>query len=152
MDFRNTVVIMTSNVGSSHIAEMHGEERSKIHDLINEALKASFRPEFLNRIDDIIVFDSLTRDQIKQIVEIQIRNLGDLLAQRGLTLKLSDAALEIIASEGFDPVYGARPLRRTIQKKIQDPLALEVLSGNFGENDTISVDASNGEIVFNTED
>ncbi len=152
VDFRNTVVIMTSNVGSSHIAEMHGEERSKIHDLINEALKASFRPEFLNRIDDIIIFDSLTRDQIKQIVEIQIRNLGDLLAQRGLTLKLSDAALEIIASEGFDPVYGARPLRRTIQKKIQDPLALEVLSGNFGENDTIFVDASNGEIVFNTED
>ncbi|MEE8320190.1 MAG: ATP-dependent chaperone ClpB [bacterium] len=152
VDFRNTVVIMTSNVGSSHIAEMHGEERSKIHDLINEALKASFRPEFLNRIDDIIVFDSLTRDQIKQIVEIQIRNLGDLLAQRGMTLKLSDAALEIIASEGFDPVYGARPLRRTIQKKIQDPLALEVLSGNFGENDTIFVDASNGEIVFNTED
>ncbi len=152
VDFRNTVVIMTSNVGSSHIAEMHGEERSKIHDLINEALKASFRPEFLNRIDDIIVFDSLTRDQIRQIVEIQIRNLGDLLAQRGMTLKLSDAALEIIASEGFDPVYGARPLRRTIQKKIQDPLALEVLSGNFGENDTIFVDASNGEIVFNTED
>ena len=152
VDFRNTVVIMTSNVGSSHIAEMHGEERSKIHDLINEALKASFRPEFLNRIDDIIVFDSLTRDQIKQIVEIQIRNLGDLLAQRGLTLKLSDAALEIIASEGFDPVYGARPLRRTIQKKIQDPLALEVLSGNFGENDTISVDARDGKIVFNTED
>ncbi|MEE8546732.1 MAG: ATP-dependent chaperone ClpB [bacterium] len=150
VDFRNTVVIMTSNVGSSHIAEMHGEERSKIHDLINEALKASFRPEFLNRIDDIIVFDSLTRDQIKQIVEIQIRNLGDLLAQRGMTLKLSDAALEIIASEGFDPVYGARPLRRTIQKKIQDPLALEVLSGNFGENDTISVDARDGKIIFGT--
>ncbi len=150
VDFRNTVVIMTSNVGSSHIAEMHGEERSKIHDLINEALKASFRPEFLNRIDDIIVFDSLTRDQIKQIVEIQIRNLGDLLAQKGMTLKLSDAALEIIASEGFDPVYGARPLRRTIQKKIQDPLALEVLSGNFGENDTISVDARDGKIIFGT--
>ncbi len=150
VDFRNTVVIMTSNVGSSHIAEMHGEERSVIHNLINEALKTNFRPEFLNRIDDIIIFDSLTRDQIKQIVEIQLQNLGALLAERGLTLKLSDSALELIASEGFDPVYGARPLRRTIQKRIQDPLALEVLSGNFGENDTIFVDARNGKIIFNT--
>ncbi|MFV1957338.1 MAG: ATP-dependent chaperone ClpB [bacterium] len=152
VDFRNTVVIMTSNIGSSHIAEMHGEERSKIHDLVSEALKVNFRPEFLNRIDDIIVFDSLTRDQIKQIVEIQLQNLGALLAERGLTLKLSDSALELIASEGFDPVYGARPLRRTIQKRIQDPLALEVLSGNFSENDTIFVDTSNGEIIFNPED
>ena len=130
VDFRNTVVIMTSNVRSS------------------EEMRAIFRPEFLNRIDEIVVFSALTREQLSDIVELQLARLRDRLAERGLSIELSDEAKEHLAEAGWDPTYGARPLKRAIQRLLENPLALRLLEGEFDEGDTIRVDASDGELVF----
>jgi ATP-dependent Clp protease ATP-binding subunit ClpB len=146
VDFKNTVIIMTSNVGSQFITEEESKEgRSR---LVMDALRAHFRPEFLNRVDEIIIFDRLTEDDLKKIVEIQLRRLTKRLEQQKVTLELSDSAKELIAREGYDPVYGARPLRRTIQKEILNPLSIDILEGKVREGQTVRVDAKNGALEF----
>ena len=147
VDFKNTVIIMTSNIGSQYITEEESKEaRSR---LVMDALRAHFRPEFLNRVDEIIIFDRLTEDDLKKIVEIQLRRLTKRLEQQKITLQLSDSAKELIAREGYDPVYGARPLKRTIQKEILDPLSIDILEGKVREGQTIRVNAKDGALEFN---
>jgi ATP-dependent Clp protease ATP-binding subunit ClpB len=151
VDFKNTVIIMTSNVGSHWISEAADSFESALPQVM-DALRATFRPEFLNRIDDVIVFRRLTPEMLRTIVLIQVRALQKSLAARELRLEIGDRALDQLAREGFDPVYGARPLRRLIQKKIQDRLALMVLAGEVRPGDLVRVDAdpSTGELVFET--
>ncbi|MBV9009448.1 MAG: ATP-dependent chaperone ClpB [Verrucomicrobia bacterium] len=146
VDFKNTVIIMTSNIGSQFITEEESSERRTR--LVMDALRAHFRPEFLNRVDEIIIFDRLTEDDLKKIVEIQLRGLSKRLAEQNITLRLSDAAKAFIAREGYDPVYGARPLKRAIQSDILNPLSLDLLEGKFHEGETIQVDAKNGSLAF----
>jgi ATP-dependent Clp protease ATP-binding subunit ClpB len=111
-------------------------------------LQAHFRPEFLNRIDEVIVFDSLTLEQLQQIVEIQLQRVHQLLAERRITLEVTEAAKTCLAQAGWDPVYGARPLKRAIQRELQDPLALKILQGEFREGDTLRVEAKDGQLIF----
>ena len=146
VDFKNTVVIMTSNIGSQYITEE--ESREARRRLVTDALRAHFRPEFLNRVDEIIIFDRLTEGDLKKIVEIQLRRLSKRLEQQKITLKLSDSAKELLAREGYDPVYGARPLRRTIQKEILDPLSIDILEGKVREGHSVRVDAKDGVLEF----
>ncbi len=146
VDFRNTVIIMTSNIGSQYITEESSREgRTR---LVTEALRQHFRPEFLNRVDEIIIFDRLSEDDLKKIVEIQLRRLTKRLEQQKITLELTDAAKALLGREGYDPVYGARPLKRAIQKEILDPLSLDILEGKFHEGQTIRVDAKNDALSF----
>ncbi len=148
VDFKNSVIIMTSNIGSQFITgEASSEERSR---LVMDALRQHFRPEFINRVDEIIIFDRLTDDDLKKIVEIQLRRLTKRLESQKITLELTDAAKELVAHEGYDPVYGARPLKRAIQKQILDPLSLQILAGKFHDGQTIRVDAKGGAMVFTT--
>ena len=146
VDFRNTVVIMTSNLGSHLFREE--EEPKRLRAQIMETLRQSLRPEFLNRIDEVVVFKALGRGEIGRIVKIQMTFLLKRLADKRITLALTPAAEELLAREGYDPVYGARPLKRAIQRLIQDPLALKILSGEFAEGDAVVTDAQGGEIVF----
>ncbi|MHA1585612.1 MAG: ATP-dependent chaperone ClpB [Promethearchaeota archaeon] len=143
VDFKNTVLIMTSNIGSRLITENWGELTDEVRIQVLEQLKQHFRPEFLNRVDDVIIFNFLTLEQIKSIVEIQIHQLNAILANHKIHVVLSEAARDKLADIGFDPTYGARPLRRAIQRKIQDKLALEVLEGKITENTEIMVDFDN---------
>jgi ATP-dependent Clp protease ATP-binding subunit ClpB len=146
VDFKNTVIIMTSNIGSQYITEEESKEaRSR---LVMDALRAHFRPEFLNRVDEIIIFDRLSEEELKKIVEIQLGRLSKRLEQQKITLHLSDSAKELIAREGYDPVYGARPLRRAIQREILDPLSIDILEGKVREGQTIYVDAKSGALQF----
>jgi ATP-dependent Clp protease ATP-binding subunit ClpB len=146
VDFRNSVVIMTSNVGSHHFREVTDPE--KVKTLVLEELRQHLRPELLNRIDEVIVFASLGRDEITRIVDIQLEYLKKRLAAKRIGLELTDAAKQLLAREGFDPVYGARPLKRTIQRRVQDPLALKILEGEFAEGDTVKADARGDDLVF----
>jgi ATP-dependent Clp protease ATP-binding subunit ClpB len=146
VDFKNTVIIMTSNIGSQFITEEESSEGRRR--LVMDALRAHFRPEFLNRVDEIIIFDRLTEEDLKKIVEIQLSRLTKRLAQQNITLKLSDSAETLIAREGYDPVYGARPLKRAIQRYLLDPLSINILEGKFGEGQTIRAEAKNGAIEF----
>jgi ATP-dependent Clp protease ATP-binding subunit ClpB len=146
VDFKNTVIIMTSNIGSQYITEEESKEARRR--LVTDALRAHFRPEFLNRVDEIIIFDRLSEDDLKKIVEIQLGRLSKRLEQQKITLKLSDSAKELLAREGYDPVYGARPLRRTIQKEILDPLSIDILEGKVHEGQTVYVDAKDGALEF----
>jgi ATP-dependent Clp protease ATP-binding subunit ClpB len=146
VDFRNTVVIMTSNLGSHLFREE--EEPKRLRAQIMETLRQSLRPEFLNRIDEVVVFKALGREEIGRIVKIQMAFLVKRLADKRISLTLTPAAEELLAREGYDPVYGARPLKRAIQRLIQDPLALKILSGEFAEGDAVVADAADGEIVF----
>ncbi len=139
VDFKNSVIIMTSNIGSQWIRDLRGDDE-EMRKRITEALQGHFRPEFLNRIDETIIFNSLGLDEIKRIVDLQIDRLKDRLKERKLDIVLTDKAKEFVAKDGFDPSYGARPLRRTIEKKIQNPLALKLLEGDFAEGDTVEVD------------
>jgi ATP-dependent Clp protease ATP-binding subunit ClpB len=148
IDFRNTVLIMTSNLGSPVIQEMAGQDFDRVRDKVIEVLREHFRPEFINRIDEVIVFKSLTQDQLTAIVDIQLRRLEKRLADRRVSLLVTDAARALLAQRGWDPVYGARPLKRAIQRLVQDPLAMMLLEGKFSEGDTIKVDAKDGEFVF----
>ena len=152
VDFRNCVVIMTSNLGSQLIAEVPPEADSTTWDRVREAvlaeLRTSFRPEFLNRVDDIILFSRLDRAQLRQIVTIQLRGVRDRLAARKLTLSVTEAAVDALAEEGYDPTYGARPLKRVIQRRLQDPIAMAILEGRFSEGDTVAVDANDGQITI----
>jgi ATP-dependent Clp protease ATP-binding subunit ClpB len=145
VDFTNTVVIMTSNVGSQWIKELGATEAQ---DKVMAELDRRFRPEFLNRIDEIILFHALTMEDLVQIVDIQLRRLRGLLSERGLDLEVSQAAKEYLAERGFDPVYGARSLKRVIQRDLQDPLALALLQGEFDEGDTVYVDLYEGALTF----
>ena len=140
VDFRNTVLVMTSNVGSAAISELAGEEPERARKEAMEALRASFRPEFLNRIDEIVIFNPLGKEQLAKIVGLLMRNVEKLLAERQITLELKPAAQELLLREGYDPAYGARPLRRTIQRLIQDPLALQILEGAVLPGDRVIVD------------
>jgi ATP-dependent Clp protease ATP-binding subunit ClpB len=146
VDFKNTVIIMTSNIGSQYIMEETSHEARER--LVMEALRQHFRPEFLNRVDDIIIFDRLTEDELKKIVEIQLKRLVRRLENQKITLELSDAAKALIAKHGYDPVYGARPLKRAIQKDVLDPLSMDILEGKFHEGQTIKVDVENGAVKF----
>jgi len=148
VDFTNTIVIMTSNVGSQWIEDLGGKDDAEMRSRVMEALRSQFRPEFLNRIDEIVIFNSLSLEEIKEIVEIQLRRLHGMLEDRNMSLELSDEAKEMIAREGFDPVYGARPLKRAIQREIQNPLAVAILEGDFEEGDTVRVDVKDGKTVL----
>ncbi len=148
VDFKNTVIIMTSNLGSHWFTELGPGKEAEIRRRIMDTLKGHFRPEFLNRIDEVIIFHSLTREHIGKIIEIQLKNLGKRLADRHISIELTPAAKELLINEGFDPAFGARPLKRTIQRKILDPLAVKVLDGTFTDGDTVTVDAVEGEIHF----
>lgn len=148
IDFKNSLIIMTSNVGSHLIQEMAGGDRKEMESQVMGALRASFKPEFLNRIDDIIIFESLSHEQIRQIVNIQLNRLQKRLDDINVTLTLSDAAKALITAKGFDPVYGARPLKRTIQQYIENPLSMEILKGDVRDGSTITVDAEGENVVF----
>ena len=150
VDFKNTVIIMTSNLGSRHFAEGQGDDEA-VRQQVMDDLRAHFRPEFLNRVDEIVLFHQLPREDIKRIVEIQLVRVEKRLADQNIALRVSDAAKELIAREGYDPVFGARPLKRVIQKRILDALSLEILSGRFKEGDRIAVDVNKkqpGTLVF----
>ncbi len=140
VDFRNTVIIMTSNLGSQWIQQYGATDYARMRTMVMETLKENFKPEFLNRLDEIVIYHALPLEQIKHIVAIQIKALQDRLAERHLTLEVTDKAREFLAHEGYDPAYGARPLKRTLQKKVQDPLALMLLQGKFEVGDTVLVD------------
>src|SRR3989475_130809 len=147
VDFKNVVIIMTSNVGSTFITEL-ANNPELMRKRVMDALRGQFRPEFLNRIDEIVIFSNLVTEQLMEIVDKETRMLAKRLAERKIELELSDGAKALIAKEGFDPAYGARPIKRTIQKLILDPLAQKVLSGEFKEGDTVYVDTEDGKIVF----
>ncbi|MBI4797766.1 MAG: ATP-dependent chaperone ClpB [Desulfarculus sp.] len=152
VDFKNTIIIMTSNIGSQFIQDLAGEEhRAQMKEMVLAALHAQFKPEFLNRVDNVVIFHSLDREHIGRIVGIQMARLNKLLAQRGLSLTLSDQALEFLANAGFDPAYGARPLKRAIQHHLQDALALKILDGSFVEGDRIQAEVAGDKIVFSKE-
>ena len=148
VDFKNTVLIMTSNVGSQIIQEMQGKSGQEMEKAVLEVLRATFKPEFLNRIDEIVTFNALGHAEIRKIVGIQIGFLDKRLESNKIKLTLTDAAQSFLAETGFDPVYGARPLKRAIQHYIQDPLAMKILEGSVKEGDHITADMKDGKIVF----
>jgi ATP-dependent Clp protease ATP-binding subunit ClpB len=150
VDFKNTIVIMTSNIGSQWIQETAAISREEMEKRVTEALRAHFKPEFLNRIDETIIFQNLTPEQINEIVAIQIKKLGSRLAGRDIKLSLSDAAMSLIAEKGYDPVYGARPLKRVIMQLIENPLSMEILKGDIAEGARLSAEAEGDRIVFKT--
>ncbi|MEK9719958.1 MAG: AAA family ATPase, partial [Quisquiliibacterium sp.] len=152
VDFKNTVIVMTSNIGSHEIQRLSSEPGVNNTELIKQAVldevKKAFRPEFINRIDEIVVFHGLGQEHIRSIAKIQLRNLEQRLAAHGMALAVTDDALEQIAKTGFDPVYGARPLKRAIQQNIENPIARLVLEGKFGAKDLIPVDYRDGRFAF----
>jgi len=151
VDFSNAVVIMTSNLGSHFIAEAAQRGAGldeQVRRQVNDTLRSHFKPEFLNRIDEVIFFHALDRSHIAQVIDIQLASLLKRLAERKIAISLSDAAKNAIVEEGYDPIYGARPLKRTIQRRILDPLALRVLEGTFAEGDHVVVDLGASGLVF----
>jgi ATP-dependent Clp protease ATP-binding subunit ClpB len=150
VDFKNTLIIMTSNIGSEFLAsQKEGEDTEAMRPRVMAELRAKFRPEFLNRIDEIILFHRLQREQMAAIVDIQIARLQKLLSERKLTLTLDDAARTWLANRGYDPIYGARPLKRVIQKQVQDPLAEQLLAGKIKDGDTVKLAVRSGALVIN---
>jgi len=150
VDFKNTVIVMTSNIGSAEIQAMAGQQAPEweLEARIKEMLKQYFRPEFLNRIDEVIIFHALNKDHLRQIVEIQLRHLAARLAARNLKVEVSDAARKLLAEEGYDPQFGARPLKRLIQQRIENPIATRILAGEFAEGDTIVIDVDSSRRDF----
>jgi ATP-dependent Clp protease ATP-binding subunit ClpB len=152
VDFKNSVVIMTSNVGSHFIAEQVGGGEttltSGVRRQVLDVLRAQFRPEFLNRVDEIIVFHALSREEMRTIIDIQLRGLMKRLEERKIRVELSDAAKDLLIAEGYDPTYGARPLKRAIQRQVLDVLAMRVLQGELREGDVVRIDASGGTLQF----
>jgi ATP-dependent Clp protease ATP-binding subunit ClpB len=149
VDFKNTLVIMTSNIGSQWILELGREDDAEMRRRVDHALREHFRPEFLNRVDEIVYFHSLDEIDLRRIVDLSAEGLKRMLRERELGIDLTDAARDALATEGYDPQYGARPLKRTIQRRIQNPLALQLLQGKFKPGQTIEVDFANGEFTFN---
>ncbi|HIP96100.1 MAG TPA: AAA family ATPase, partial [Anaerolineae bacterium] len=159
VDFSNTVVIMTSNIGTKYASkggtlgfirnrEDESEDLREVRRQIEAGLKKTFRPEFLNRIDEVIIFHTLTREHVLQIVDLQMKEIEGRLAEQGLSIELTDAAREWLADEGYDPQFGARPLRRTLQRRVENPLALRLLKGEFSPGDVVVIDASEEGLVF----
>jgi len=148
VDFKNTVIIMTSNLGSQYIQDLADTDRKEMERRVMAALRDAFKPEFLNRVDEIIIFNSLGREEIKSIVEIQLKRLRQNLANRRMALEITDRAKALLADKGYDPVYGARPLKRTIQRLIQDPLAVKILEGEFKEGVFFNMQSTAYEMVF----
>jgi ATP-dependent Clp protease ATP-binding subunit ClpB len=155
VDFKNSVIIMTSNIGSQFIAEVpHDASEANLQQMrarVLDAVRQNFRPEFLNRVDEIILFSRLDQAQLREIVEIQLRGLRERLAARKLTLRIADEALDLLARDGYDPTYGARPLKRLIQRRLQDPIAMAILEGRFREGDEVEVGVENGHLVIRGE-
>ena len=150
VDFKNTVIIMTSNIGSEVFAQA-GRQEEKIEEVMR-ALRRHFRPEFLNRIDDVVVFHPLTREHIRRIVDVQLKRLSARLAEKRITIQMTDAARDLLAQQGFDPTYGARPLKRVIQRMVLDPLAIEILEGRVEDGDSVTVDAAGEHLTFSSDD
>ncbi len=150
VDFTNTVVIMTSNIGSESIGRNVGDPAAMRREA-EAALYAHFKPEFLNRVDDVVIFGPLDRDRIREIVDIQLRSLEPLLADRGISLRLTDEAKDLLADQGYDPAFGARPLKRALLRLLKDPLSLEILQGHVGEGDTVVADADGDRLTFRKE-
>jgi ATP-dependent Clp protease ATP-binding subunit ClpB len=151
VDFKNTVIIMTSNVGTAWLHEFDGMDEDEIQRVVRQRLREEgFRPEFINRIDEVIVFHQITRDQMKNIVDIQINRLRPRLAERHITLRLSDSAREQLADMGYDPQYGARPLKRVIQREVENRIAHAILDGSVRDGDTVEIDAKGGKLVLET--
>jgi ATP-dependent Clp protease ATP-binding subunit ClpB len=150
VDFRNTVLVMTSNVGSAAISELGAQDPEQARREAMEALRAAFRPEFLNRVDEIVIFNPLGKDQLAHIVDLQLADIAKLLADRNVTLELTPAARQLVLDEGYDPAYGARPLRRTLQRLVQDPLAMQILAGTVlpGDHVIVDVDAATHKVKF----
>jgi ATP-dependent Clp protease ATP-binding subunit ClpB len=148
VDFRNTVIVMTSNLGSQYIQAMVGKPYEAVKEVVWEELKQHFRPEFLNRIDEVVVFHALQSQHIEKIAGIQINRLAKRMEQQEMRLEVSDAALAELAREGFDPVFGARPLKRSIQQQLENPIAKLILEGKFGPKDVVPVDWREGKFVF----
>jgi ATP-dependent Clp protease ATP-binding subunit ClpB len=150
VDFKNTVIVMTSNLGSQMIQQMAGDDYQVIKLAVLAEVRTQFRPEFINRIDEIVVFHALDEKHIQSIARIQLGYLEKRLAAMDMKMQVSDAALREIATVGFDPVFGARPLKRAIQAQIENPLAKAILEGRYAAKDTIRVGAKNSVIVFET--
>ena len=146
VSFTNTVLIMTSNVGSQEIAGETVDERMR--ERVEEVLATTFKPEFLNRIDDTVIFHRLSKEDIGRIVDLQIEGLTRRVADRDIEIELTDDAKTLLGNLGYDPTYGARPLKRVIQKRLVDQMALKMLEGEFGEGDRVVVDAADGELTF----
>ena len=152
VDFRNTLIVLTSNLGSEYLAMLpEGESSEKARPQVMEAVRAAFRPEFLNRLDEIILFNRLSREHMKEIVDIQIQQLRERLAERHVTLDLDPAARDWLANTGYDQAYGARPLKRTIQRYVQNPLATMILDGEIADGDTVTVSVRDGGLAINGE-
>jgi ATP-dependent Clp protease ATP-binding subunit ClpB len=150
VDFRNTLIVMTSNLGSEFLTNQpEGQDTDAVRDQVMAVVRASFRPEFLNRVDEIILFHRLQRSEMVKIVDIQMRRLAKLLEERKITLVLEPAAREWLADKGWDPAYGARPLKRVIQKNVQDPLAELILSGQVRDGEKVAVSAGKQGLAFN---
>jgi ATP-dependent Clp protease ATP-binding subunit ClpB len=150
VDFRNTLIVMTSNLGAEHlVAQPEGQDTEAVRDLVMAEVRARFRPEFLNRVDEIILFHRLKREHMGRIVDIQLVRLTRLLEERKITLQLEPAAREWLAEKGYDPAYGARPLKRVIQKYVQDPLAELILSGRIKEGERVKISAGKSGLTFN---
>src|SRR5205807_9084965 len=148
LDVRNTVLSMTSNRGGQLIQEMSSRSFDEVRTAGMEVLRDHFRPEFLNRVDEIIVFKSLTQEQLGAIIDIQLKRLQQRLAERKISLVVTDDARKLLIQRGWDPVYGARPLKRAIQRMVQDPLAMMLLEGKFTDGDTVEADVKDGELTF----
>ena len=155
VDFRNTIIVMTSNVGSEHILNISGDDDTNYEEVekrVTQALRKHFRPEFVNRIDDLIIFHSLKREQLRDIVSIQIKRIENLLAEQKIAIKLSDSALDRIVEVGYDPAFGARPLKRAIQRELENPIATKILDNSFTEGDRILVDFVDNKLTFAKEE
>jgi len=151
VDFKNTVLIMTSNLGSREIQAAEGDQK-QVREAVTQVLRDYFKPEFLNRIDDIVVFNQLSKEQIASIIDVQLEKLRSMLDERGITLVLEGSARDLLIEQGYDPVYGARPLKRAIQSLIQNPLAIKLLNGEIASGSTVNVSAENGEMRFSSPD
>ena len=150
VDFKNTVLIMTSNLGSREIQSV-SEDEKQVREAVTQVLRDHFKPEFLNRIDDIVIFHHLSREQIRQIIDVQLERLRAMLHERNISLILEDSARQLLARQGYDPNFGARPLKRAIQTLIQNPLAMKLLRGEISPGQTVTVSAGNGEMKFATQ-
>jgi ATP-dependent Clp protease ATP-binding subunit ClpB len=148
VNFKNVVVIMTSNIGSEHIVNLESDQQDEIEKRVDRALRSHFKPEFLNRVDDTVIFHQLGREHIDRIVELQLERVNRLLADKRLELELSDEAKHLLAERGYDPTYGARPVKRVIQRMVQDPLAMRILEGDFPEGTKIRAEADGDNLTF----
>jgi ATP-dependent Clp protease ATP-binding subunit ClpB len=150
VDFRNTIIVMTSNIGSEHILGVAGDDSQyeEMRKRVTDALRKHFRPEFVNRVDDNIIFHTLSRAELRQIVTIQLKRIERLLADQKITLELSSTAIKHLADVGYDPVYGARPLKRAIQRELENAIATKLLENTFVEGDTIVIDCVDNALTF----